>query len=1279
MKFRIGLVAFIILVALIGVVGFLFLPKGSAKNGIFFNTYEGVYAKITGSVSGNANSITLSDLTYGEGATPTADELASWQVNLEFGEEDEITITINVENKNTNSLYVIFKDDKQTINNVTKTILNDGRPYTSGKVVLLQSDTNTTLFTITFRRDQDVITSIRYNYHIELKAEVTDADIQDGSIEAEENSGYTYEFNNEDNTAKITGLSATNTENNLVLPSMVLHGNEVYTVTTIGSNTFRNKTTITSVIIPNTVTELKACVFEGCTNLTNVTIPTSVTNLGSKVFKGCSNLASIELPNSITSIGTHLFSGCTKLTTYNIPTSTTKLSDRMFEKCESITEFTFPTQITTLGDYVFNGLSFETLTIPDTITTLTENSFSGIINISELIIPCFVTSLQCANDGLFNGVANISKATIIATNKGTVIGKVFYCTSVLQEVEISDGVTSIVNQAFNGCVNLMRVKIANLESWLNISFESADSNPLWEANHLYVGNNEVTELVIPEGTTEIKDYAFYCGRGLISVTIPNSVIRIGDYAFCYCGNLTNVAFGNNLTSIGNNAFQSCLSLTSVTIGSGVTSIGSSAFYECSSLTSVTIGSGVTSIGNSAFNTGSRSLTNVTIESLESWLNISFGSADSNPLWEANHLYVGNNEVTELVIPEGTTEIKGYAFYNCDCITSVVIPDSVTRIGSSAFYGCYALAEIYNKSAITITERTIDNSYVAYYAEVVYSGDTINTPTRIEEIDGVKYYKESDTSYIALKCIDKTKTTIDLDSRTTRIKDFAFYKCNNLTSITIPNGVTSIGDWAFYYCISLTNITIPNGVTSIGDTAFDGCSSLTSVTIGSGVSSIGDWAFEYCSSLTSITIPNSVTSIGFNAFYGCYALAEIYNKSALSITKGSGIAQYAEVVYSGDTIDAPSKIEEIDGVAYYKESETSYIAIGLIDKTKTTISLDSRTAKIRQRAFYNCSSLTSVTIPNSVTSMGNEVFRDCSSLTSVIIPDSVTSIGERAFYNCNGLTGVNIGNGVTHINERTFYNCNSLTSVTIGSSVASIGNYAFYNCSSLTSVTIPDGVTSIGDYAFLGCGGLTSVNIGNGVTSIGHSAFNSCNNLIMVTIGSCVVNIRTWAFLGCCALAEIYNKSSLTIAKGSADNGYLAYYAEVVYSGDTINTPSKIEIIDGVAYYKESGTSYIALKCIDKTKTTISLDSRTTKISQYAFENCGSLTNITIPNSVSSIGIYAFNNCSSLNSVTFENPNNWFVADSSTATSGINIKLTNASTNAAFLRLSYYSKYWKRNG
>ncbi len=131
---------------------------------------------------------------------------------------------------------------------------------------------------------------------------------------------------------------------------------------------------------------------------------------------------------------------------------------------------------------------------------------------------------------------------------------------------------------------------------------------------------------------------------------------------------------------------------------------------------------------------------------------------------------------------------------------------------------------------------------------------------------------------------------------------------------------------------------------------------------------------------------------------------------------------------------------------------------------------------------------------SVTSIGYEAFYWCTSLTSVEIPNSVTSIGECAFYGCDGLTSVEMGNSVTSIGDYAFWNCSSLTSVEMGNSVTSIGDYAFQSCSSLTSVEIPNSVTSIGDDAFFGCSRLTSVELGKSVETIGQEAFSYCVNL-----------------------------------------------------------------------------------------------------------------------------------------------------------------------------------------
>ena len=207
---------------------------------------------------------------------------------------------------------------------------------------------------------------------------------------------------------------------------------------------------------------------------------------------------------------------------------------------------------------------------------------------------------------------------------------------------------------------------------------------------------------------------------------------------------------------------------------------------------------------------------------------------------------------------------------------------------------------------------------------------------------------------------------------------------------------------------------------------------------------------------------------------------------------------------------------------------------------SVIPADGSVASIDYDAFYDCTGLTSITIPDSVTSIGDSAFYDCSGLTSVTIGNSVTSIGEQVFHRCTSLTSVTIGSSVTSIGYEAFYECTNLTSITIPDSVTSIGSFAFSGCTGLTSITIPDSVTSIGGYAFAHCTGLTSITIPDSVTSIGDSAFSGCTSLTSITIPDSVTSIGDYAFNGCTGLTNIKVPASVT---DIGDKAFGYYWAE----------------------------------------------------------------------------------------------------------------------------------------
>ena len=246
------------------------------------------------------------------------------------------------------------------------------------------------------------------------------------------------------------------------------------------------------------------------------------------------------------------------------------------------------------------------------------------------------------------------------------------------------------------------------------------------------------------------------------------------------------------------------------------------------------------------------------------------------------------------------------------------------------------------------------------------------------------------------------------------------------------------------------------------------------------------------------------------------------KTASVTYRGSGSNSYSNE-YSGSVV-IPETVT-YNGITYSVTSIGDAAFYGCSSLTSVTI--PNSVTSIGYAAFCDCSSLTSVTIGESVTSIGDYAFAYCSSLTSVSIGESVTSIGDYAFSDCSSLKSVTIPNSVTSIGDRAFEGCSKLTSVTIGESVTSIGNSAFRGCSKLTSITIPNSVTSIGEYAFCNCSSLTSVTIPNSVTSIGYAAFGWCSSLTSVTIGESVTSIGEYAFYNCSSLTSVTIPNSVT--------------------------------------------------------------------------------------------------------------------------------------------------------
>ena len=1001
-------------------------------------------------------------------------------------------------------------------------------------------------------------------------------------------------------------------------------------ITFVGDHAFYQLAGLEEISVPHSVTTLHPYAFGETTakyELTNTISGIIGGIVGHSFGKGITG--SLVLAEGVTSIGSFAFYGCEKLMSITIPDSVTSIDRNAFSGCSSLTSITIPDSVTRIDNNAFSGCSSLTsITIGNGVTSIDGSVFSDCISLTSITIP---DSVMRIDNYAFSGCSSLKSITI--PNGVTSIDMyAFYRCSSLTSVTIGNSVTSIGYCAFDDCY---RLYVIYNYSDLPLSIGSSNYGSVAECAKLIVDKNGnktykdeasgVEYIDTADGFLFMKEngaYKLIAYFGSEStVTLPANV---NGYSYTV-NNITGIQhaiLSSNMTKIPDKFFYQCTNLLSIMIPNSVTSIGESAFYDCSSLTSITIPDSVTSIDNNAFS-GCSSLTSITIPDSVTSIGASAFSSCSN--------------LTSIIIPDGVTSIGSYEFYNCRSLTSVMIGNSVTSIGDSAFSSCS------NLTSVTIGKGVQSIASNAFFNCPITSFQIDAENLNFSAVDGVIY--------------NKAKTKIV----------FVPY---GITELCIPATVTSISSLRGNTMIQSVTFEEGSQLTSIGDSAFRGCSSLTSVAIPDSVTSIGDSAFSYCSSLTSVTIGKKVQSIETNAFvdspiksfeidaenpYFSAVNGVIYNKVKTQIVCVSDGVTELCIPATVKSISV-NRNTNIQLVTFEAESQLTHISSQAFYycSSLTSITIPDSVTSIGIFAFYGCSSLTSITIPDSVTSIGDSAFRDCSSLTSITIPDGVTSIGMSAFSGCSSLTSITIPDGVTSIN---FSGCSSLTSITIPDGVTSIN---FSDCSSLTSITIPDGVTSIGYIAFRGCSSLTSITIPNSVTSIDHSAFWGCNSLTSITIGNGVTSIGDYAFHACNSLHVIYNYSDLPLSIGSSDYGSVAEYAKLIVDKngnktykDEASGVEYIDTADGFLFMKENGAykliaylgneetvtlplsingeSYIIYAMSDVRN--VILPEGMTSIGASAFSGCSSLTSITIPDSVTSIGNSAFSNCRSLTGIT----------------------------------------------
>lgn len=879
------------------------------------------------------------------------------------------------------------------------------------------------------------------------------------------------------------------------IPGFVTDKAIYYSVGKIGDSAFKDCTGLTGILLPMYLNEIGVSAFEGCTGLTSIGL-SNVRTIGTAAFRGCTGLTHLSFYEDESNIGTNIgasaFEGCTGLENLAMQGVAT-IAESEFEGCTSLTRVTIPNSISSISNYAFKDCTALEAVVFNNLNSgaFQSNIFNGCTNLKSIYVP------------------NNSYETALTQDSGK-----------LDYTEFTSESNSIKYRVIG-------------DSQVEVVANNYDQNEI-----------EIPETVendgMPYTVTGIGDCAFSDLTELTQVTLPDSVTFIGESAFQTCPNLTKVTMPGSLQEIRDSAFYGCTNLTGVTLPGSLTSIGSNAFRECPQLSAVTIPSSVTEIEIYAF------------ENCQSLVSVSF--AENSKLTTIGGWAFSKSPLSEITIPSGVTSIEENAFSDCEQLASVTFEtgSSLKSIGFSAFNNTN-LAEVAIPSSVLITGQNAfcdckslksvrfeDNSSLELFGE--------GTFLQCTALESVAFPENSKLNCIGAQAFsqDTSLTQISIPSEVTSIGECAFAG-SGLTSASVLPGVKWIGTRAFVGCTKLPAITvdlentdycsvdgvlynkaktelmtypagktdeeyfIPGGTACIDMEAFYSAK-LRNLTIPSGVITIQDWAFDVCTYLKTVTFecstPPEFGSMIFDEdtslenIYVPKSSLDAYRDCAVTMDVSENIIQGITCVGNQFAVDDlnyeiismnPNKVKVIAGA-----DPGTYSGNITIPKTVTDADSHEYTVtEIGQKAFFDCSGMTAVSIPDNVTQIGEFAFEGCKGITELKLPVNLDSVGMCSFMNCTGLESVTIPDKITKIARNMFDHCTGLENFSIGSNVTSIGDMAFKDCSGLTDITIPAGVESIGNGAFINAG-LTEITFKGNVNSIDDCAFNHDSQLAKMT-------------------------------------------------------------------------------------------------------------------------------------------------------------------------------------